>query len=80
MKVTYVERIINKLAFNSKKYCRCGSHEYQIVEQLEPETPCKWSVRCAQCDLSTWQFPIKEAAIAAWTCGRYDTDEQSSLS
>ena len=75
MKVTYVEKVITKLAFNRKKYCPCGSHEYQIVEQLEPEDHYKWSVRCAQCGLSTWQFPLKEAAIAAWKYGRYDVDE-----
>ena len=72
MKVTYVEKIENKTAFNRNKYCACGSHEYQIVEQLEPETDRPWTVRCPVCGRVTWPYVIKEAAMGAWISGRYD--------
>ena len=75
MKVTYQEKVQTKTAFSRKMYCPCGSHKYQIVEDLDLKEPCRWSVRCPQCGKTTWMHPIKEAAIAAWKCGRYDVYE-----
>lgn len=66
MKVTYMERIENKLALVRDKFCTCGEHEYQIIEQLEPQTEFKWSVRCPYCGRETGQYSLKQGAVAAW--------------
>ena len=66
MKVTYVERIENRTAFSRKMYCKCGSHEYEVVEQLEPETIERWYVRCPQCGREGYGGPTREIAIARW--------------
>ena len=66
MKITYVERITTKTAWNRNKMCTCGEREYQIVEQLEPETHSPWSIRCPFCGRETPQYSIKEGAMAVW--------------
>ena len=70
MKVTYLERIENHMAWNSKMFCfSCGAHEYDIVEQLEPKTTTPWSVRCPQCGASSEQWVAKNLAIIDWQGG-----------
>ena len=67
MKVTYLERIENHIALNSKMFCsKCGAHEYDIVEQLEPEPKGLWFVRCPQCEFESPKTPNKKCAIAWW--------------
>lgn len=68
MKVTYLERIERRTAFSRKMYCpSCGGHEYEIVEQLEPECPdMAWYVRCSQCGAEGFGGPTRKIAIARW--------------
>lgn len=67
MKVTYTEQIENHTAFNRRMYCsRCGGHEYDIVEQLEPVTPTPWYIRCSQCGHEGYASPARDIAIARW--------------
>ena len=67
MKITYTEQIENRTAFSRKMYCsKCGSHEYEVVEQLEPQTLTPWYVRCAQCDCEAFPAPARDIAIARW--------------
>lgn len=72
MKVTYMERVENHKVFGRKNNCYCGSHEFQIVEQLEPITKTPWSVRCTKCGRTTLQYDMMEPALGAWKSGRYD--------
>jgi len=71
MKVTFKEEIENKWAYNPKKYCTCGAHEFDIVQQLSPLIDLPWSVRCPQCGLSTKQYMDKKSAMLAWESGNY---------
>ena len=67
MKVTYTERIENHNAWSRKMYCpACGAHEYEVVEQLEPEDSEKWYIRCPQCGHEGFGAPTKEIAIGRW--------------
>lgn len=66
MKVTYLERIENRTAFSRHMYCRCGSHDYDIVEQLEPETETPWFLRCCECGFESYASPARDIAIARW--------------
>lgn len=66
MKVTYLERVERKIALNRNKYCSCGEHEYEIVEQLEPNTEVKWSIRCPYCGRETPQTCSKTTAMHLW--------------
>ena len=67
MKVTYMERIERRTAFSRKMYCgQCGEHEYEIVEQLEPQTFTPWTVRCPNCGHTSYESPAREIAIARW--------------
>lgn len=67
MKVTYMERLSNHVALNRNKFCpNCGEHQYIVVEQLEPETEWKWSIRCPACGFETGQHSIKQGAMSAW--------------
>ena len=67
MKVTYTERIERRMAWNRKMFCaQCGGHEYEIVEQLEPESTTPWYIRCPQCGAEGFESPTKDIAIARW--------------
>lgn len=67
MKVTYTERIENRTAFSRNMYCSsCGGHDYDIVEQLSPETQSPWYIRCCQCGAEGPASPVREVAIARW--------------
>lgn len=67
MKVTYMERIENRTAFSRKMYCSaCGSHEYEVVEQLEPYTPTPWRIRCPQCGVEGYESLTRDIAVARW--------------
>jgi len=66
MKVTYADRIQTKTAYNRKKYCICGEHEYTIVEQLFPFTPFPWFIRCPYCGHESYRWATKQGAIADW--------------
>ena len=67
MKVTYVERSENRTAFSRKMYCpKCGGHEYDIVEQLEPVVPNPWYIRCSQCGYEGYSMPTRDMAITQW--------------
>lgn len=67
MKVTYLERIDNHTALDRKKFCfNCGAHEYDVVEQLEPQNPTPWFVRCPQCGAEGPESPARDIAIARW--------------
>ena len=70
MKVTYLEKIERRTAFSRKMYCpSCGGHEYEIVEQLEPQTPTPWIVRCPNCGNTSYESPARVIAIARWKQG-----------
>ena len=67
MKVTYVERIEHRTAFSRKMYCpHCGSHEYDIVEQLEPVVPNPWYIQCSHCEYEGEFMPTRDLAITQW--------------
>ena len=67
MKVTYLERIENHMAWSGKMYCsQCGAHEYDVVEILEPKVIYPWFVRCPQCAHEAYDSPSREVAIARW--------------
>ena len=67
MKVTYLERIENRTAFSRRMFCaRCGSHEYEIIEQLEPFTDKAWRVQCPQCGYELDPSPTRGLAIYRW--------------
>lgn len=67
MKVTYMEAIENHMAWRAKNYCpACGAHEYDIVEQLEPEVENRWFIRCPQCGVESLMSPSREIALARW--------------
>ena len=67
MKMTYIERIERKTAISRKMYCAyCGGHEYEIVEQVEPETDLKWFVRCPACGAEGYAAPARDIAIGRW--------------
>lgn len=66
MKVTYLERVERKIALNRNKYCACGEHEIEIVEQLEPQVINKWSIRCPYCGRETDKAISKAIAMSIW--------------
>ena len=66
MKVIYIERIRHKTALDRNKFCTCGEHGYDLVEQLEPKTEQKWSIRCPYCGRETCQTIYKEDAMFMW--------------
>lgn len=67
MKVTYTEKIESHMAWRHTMYCpKCGAHEYDIVEQVEPKVDSKWYVRCPQCGFEGPQSPLREIAIGRW--------------
>ena len=66
MVVTYLERIEKRTAFNRKMYCSCGSHEYEVVEILEPMELDNWFVRCSECGKEGTAGPSRELAIMGW--------------
>lgn len=81
MKVTYLERIEEKIAFSRKMYCpSCGSHSYEIVRSNKIEQTkygqyintdtTEWFVRCQDCGTESPASPSREIAIARWkqTC------------
>lgn len=73
MKQVYTERHQTKTALNRKKFCpQCGSHEYTVIELLDPlyinelEEQPAWSVRCPYCGFETSYFWFRKNAIGAW--------------
>lgn len=67
MKAICIEKIETRTAYSRKMYCpHCGSHEYEIVEQLEPMVVDKWFIRCAQCEYEGPESPDRSIAIARW--------------
>lgn len=67
MKVTYIERLESRTAFSRDMFCpKCGSHGYVVVEQLQPENPTPWWVRCEECDFEGNMAPTRHIAIEAW--------------
>lgn len=67
MKVEYVDNIERRTAFSRKMYCAlCGSHEYEICEQLKPMVVCRWFVRCPQCGAECDASPARNIAITQW--------------
>lgn len=67
MKITYVEQIENHMAWKGSMMCgKCGAHEYDIVEQLQPKTANPWYIRCPQCGFESTAAPTRESAIAMW--------------
>lgn len=67
MKALYIERIENHLALDWHKFCaKCGAHEYDVVEQVYPETFWKWYVKCPQCGHETAPSSSKKIAIDNW--------------
>lgn len=66
MKMTFIEKVNHKTAFNRNKYCTCGEHGYTIVEQLKPYTDTPWSIRCVYCGRETYQTASKKTAMALW--------------
>lgn len=67
MKVTYLERLENRLALSRNMFCPyCGAHEYTIVEQLEPATIFPWMIRCPQCEYEIPACENKQDAILYW--------------
>lgn len=70
MKVTYLEELENHMAWSGQMYCpSCGAHEYTIVEQLEPETETRWTIRCPQCGYECEPAPARDIAFAEWKNG-----------
>lgn len=74
MKVTFMEEVESRTAFSRKMYCRCGSHEYDIVRISKvDEIPMgyiddnvTWIVRCPQCGFEGPVSPTREVAIGRW--------------
>lgn len=66
MKVTYIEKVEDKIAFRPQYFCTCGAHGYQIVEQLQPQTEYRWSARCSDCGRETPQYLLRKTAKLAW--------------
>lgn len=67
MKVTYMERLEERMAWSRKMYCpNCGGHEYTVIEQLEPKSATPWTVRCPQCYYETLTSPTRDLAIVRW--------------
>lgn len=72
MKVTYIERIESRTAFNRNNYCpSCGGHGYEIVEQLKPLTRYPWRIRCEQCGCESYPALTREIAFIEWQLGEY---------
>lgn len=51
-------------AYDRRKYCICGSHEY-IVWRSKVE-PTLWSVSCFNCGRTTKEYETKREALKAW--------------
>ena len=67
MKVTYVEQIEQKFTLSKKMCCTvCGSHRYEIVKQLQPESPLPWKIRCSHCGVEGFDSPTQDIAIERW--------------
>lgn len=67
MKVTFVEEIESRTAYNRRMYCpHCGSHCYQIHHQLEPKEIENWWVECEECDWEGPGGPDRKIAIVRW--------------
>ena len=67
MKVTYIEQIENYTAYDRRMICaNCGSHEFEIVELVEPQTLWKWFIRCPQCGHEGHYSVSRAAAKTAW--------------
>ena len=72
MRKMFVEEIESHIAFNPKKYCTCGEHQFDMVKQLDPPTIYCWSIRCPYCGRETGQYMMKDAAMAEWKRGLSD--------
>lgn len=67
MKVTYVEQIEQKFTLSKKMCCAaCGSHRYEIVKQLQPESQLPWKIRCSHCGIEGFDSPTQDIAIERW--------------
>lgn len=62
-----MERIENRMAWTANMYCsKCGAHEYDIVEQLEPVVEENWYLKCPQCGFEGPTAPERALAIVGW--------------
>ena len=66
MKVDVIERRTYRTAYDRRKFCTCGEHEFVVVEQLEPYTHFKWRIECPYCGRETNTHMYKHLAIREW--------------
>lgn len=52
------------IAFDRRKYCNCGSHEYVIFRSKDE--PVLWHVKCLECGRPTLEYETKREALRQW--------------
>lgn len=78
MKKEYKFEVKEKMALNRRKYCKCGSHIFNVIHQLEPFALYDWWVECPECGREGAHGASRNLALWYWKHEYFD-DEFPSI-